>query len=138
MTRRVFPVFAIAMASALSLGCTRGNGPSAETAAPHQAPVVLPDLSSLAESVQRQVRERYALLAQKLGNQSTARAELAAAHGELGRLLMASKFTDEAASCYLHAEALVSDDMRWPYYLGHAYLRKGDRVRAAEDRKSVV
>ena len=141
MKPHLFPAFVIALASAMSLACTRGNGHSAETTAPHKTsgtaagetlpPVALPDLSSLAESVQRQVRGGYVVLTQKLGNKSTTRAELAAAHGELGRLLMASKFTDEAASCYLHAETLDSGDMRWPYYLGHAYLRKGDRVRAA-------
>ncbi len=133
-------VLLITIAPALGLGCSNGNGSPAETAASSQArttpaesapAVVLPDLSSLAESVQRQVRERYASLAQIRGNTSTAPAALAAAYGELGRLFMAAKFTDEAAACYLHAEALAFSDGRWPYLLGHAYLRKGDRVRAA-------
>ena len=93
--------------------------------------VVLPDLSSLAQSVQRQIRERDASLRRLLGDPNTPPAALAPAYGELGRLLMASKFTDEAAACYLHAEALAFSDRRWPYLLGHAYLRKGDRVRAA-------
>jgi hypothetical protein len=34
---------------------------------------------------------------------------------------------DLAVSCYLRAEAKAPDDMRWSYYLGHAYLRRGDR-----------
>ena len=128
MTRHVVPVCVIAIASALGPGCTRGHEPSARATLP---PVALPDLSPLAESVQRQLRERYAVLTRRLASPGTPRAELAAAHGDLGRLLMASKFIDAAASCYLHAEALMADDVRWPYSLGHAYLRKGDRVRAA-------
>jgi tetratricopeptide (TPR) repeat protein len=140
MTRRVLPAAAIVIASLPIAGCTGSNGPAAGPAASREVrkaadetlpAVVLPDLSSLAESVRRQIRERHASLAQKLANRNTAPAELAAADGELGRLFMASKFADEAVSCYLHAEALAPADMRWPYLLGHAYLRKGDRERAA-------
>ena len=140
MTRRSFAVVS-AVALALSPGCSRGDGPPAATTVPTTpvatgaadaaAQVALPDLSSLAPSVQRQLRERYASLEHLRGERTTPAAELAAAYGALGRLLMASKFSDEAAACYLHAEALASGDMRWPYYLGHAYLRKGDRARAA-------
>lgn len=124
MTRRGFPiVIIIIMTWALTAACTRS--------APSVAPVVLPDLSSLAESVQRQIRERYTSLNQKLADAGASRADRAAAYGELGRVLTAAKFGDEAASCYLHAEELAPGDMRWPYYLGHVYLIKGGRGRAA-------
>ena len=119
MRRRAL-AFVIATGLAFGLACTE--------AAPA---IVLPDLSSLAESVQRQIRERDASLRRMLVDGSTSAPALAAAYGELGRLLMASKFSDEAAARYLDAEALVSGDMRWPYLLGHAYLRKGDRAQAA-------
>jgi tetratricopeptide (TPR) repeat protein len=135
------PALGFMIALALSPACMGRDAPPAGTAssadtrptAPAETapPVVLPELSPLAGSVQHQVRERHASLEQMRANQRTPRAELAAAYGSLGRLLMASKFTDEATACYLQAEALAPGEMRWPYYLGHAYLRKGDRVRAA-------
>ena len=139
MIRRAVVVTAIATAWVLGAGCTPSDMPSAEPAASGEtspapatlSPVALPDLSPLAESVQRQLRERYASLAKTLETANASPSEKAAAYGELGRLLMAAKFHDEAASCYSHAEALAGDDMRWPYYLGHAYLRKPDRTRAA-------
>jgi tetratricopeptide (TPR) repeat protein len=140
MTCRVGHAVAIALAWSLSGGCTNA-APSAGAANARDAntapvletlpPVVLPDVSSLAESVQRQVHERDAELAQTLKKAGAPREERAAAYAALGRVLMAAKFSDEAATCYLHAEALASGDMRWPYYVGHAYMRKGDRGRAA-------
>jgi tetratricopeptide (TPR) repeat protein len=104
-----------------------GQTPGRETL----APLVLPDVSALADSVQRQVRDRDARLTQTLGKPAAASDERAAAYGALGQVLLAAKFHDAAASCFLHAEALAPEDMRWPYYVGHAYLRKGDRARAA-------
>jgi tetratricopeptide (TPR) repeat protein len=49
----------------------------------------------------------------------------------MGRLFLAAKLSDQAELCYLHAQALAADDMRWPYLLGHVYLVKGDRASAA-------
>ncbi len=126
MTRRVIALAVIAVASLLGGACARDPEPAAATV----PRVVLPDLSSLAPSVQRQIRERDAGLTTALGNARASRADRAAAYGALGRMLMAAKFSDAAALCYLHAETLQPDDNRWPYYLGHAYLRKGDRERA--------
>jgi tetratricopeptide (TPR) repeat protein len=93
--------------------------------------IILSDLSSLEASVQAQIRDRYARLVEKLQNPAAMSGELAAAYGDLGRLLMAVRFDEQAVSCYLHAQAAAPNDMRWPYFLGHAYLRKGDRDRAA-------
>src|SRR5204863_7405063 len=95
-----------------------------------QAPVVLPDLSGLAESAQRQIRDREAQLRQ-IEHSASPPSKQAAAYAALGRMLMAAKFNDAAASCYLHAETLSPDDMRWPYFAGHAFLRKGERTQAA-------
>jgi tetratricopeptide (TPR) repeat protein len=94
------------------------------------APVSLPDLSPLAESVQRQIRERYAVVSRKLDAPGTPRAELADAYGSLGQVLMAAKFSRDAASAYRHAQALAPDDYRWPYLLGHVFLLQGDRANA--------
>ncbi len=93
-------------------------------------PVVLPDLSALAPSVQQQVRASHGDLTRAI-EANKPPADLAAAYGALGRVLMAARFSDEAILCYRHAEALAGTDPRWSYYLGHAYLRKGDRAAAA-------
>ena len=95
-------------------------------------PIVLPDLSALEPSVQRQVHGRYASLGAELQNPATPPRELAAAYGDLGRLMMAIGLNDLAESCFIRAAATAPGEMRWSYYLGHAYLRKGDRMRAAD------
>src|SRR5262249_7519221 len=66
-----------------------------------------------------------------LRRSGTSPTDQAAAYGALGRMLMAAKFSQEAASCFALAEGLAPEDVRWPYYTGHAYLRSGDRERAA-------
>jgi tetratricopeptide (TPR) repeat protein len=109
----------------LAAACTR----QARVASPE--PIVLPDLSLLEGSVQRQIRNRYQALDVKLLNRATPPTDVAAAYGDLARVLMAVGMNDLAVSCYLHAEAKAPDEMRWSYYLGHAYLRTGDRSRAA-------
>lgn len=137
--RRVVPTGLIVVAWVLAAGCASREEESSVTSRRVQEvtgpqalnPVALPDLSPVSESVRRQVRERYASFTQKLENRSTPRVELAGAYGELGHLLVAAKFSDEAELCYLHAQALMPGDVRWPYYLGHVYLVKGEQARAA-------
>jgi tetratricopeptide (TPR) repeat protein len=137
MSWRVCPLLAIVTLGLTAAACTPAREPSPDTSAPAAsgpgtlAPVTLPDLSALAESVRGQLRERHERLTSVLATESAARTEQASAYGDLGRLLLASRFNDEAALCYEHAEALAPDDMRWPYFLGHVYLRKGERPRAA-------
>jgi tetratricopeptide (TPR) repeat protein len=101
--------------------------------APSTSPglIALPDLSSFEGSVQRQIRNRHTVLDVKLQNPATPQSDLAAAYGDLARLLMAVGMNDLAVSGYLHAEARAPTEMRWSYYLGHAYLRSGERSRAA-------
>jgi len=139
MSQRAAVAVAGCLIAALTVRC-RGGNEAAErpgpTPAPNLAtaqklsPVTLPDLTPLAEPVQRQVRARYASLSHLLDDPSASAADRASEYGALGHLMLAAKFFDEAAACYLHAESLAPADMRWPYYLGHAYLRNGDRARA--------
>lgn len=93
-------------------------------------PVVLPDLSRVEESVQAQVRERYAVLVGKQKDPQTPDADLGKEFGEMGRLLMAAEFRDPAEASLLNAEALDPGEMRWSYYLGYLYRGKGDIVNA--------
>jgi tetratricopeptide (TPR) repeat protein len=63
---------------------------------------------------------------------STPPVDLGNAYGETGMLFMAaSEYLDVAESCFLHAQALVPTERRWPYYLGHLYRTKGDLVKSA-------
>ena len=109
---------------------TSGSAQSAAEAA--RRPIALPDVSRLAASVQTQVRERHAALMARFEDRTTPPADLGAAYGDLGLILMAAEFYQVAASCYLSAQALVPDDARWPYYLGHLYRRQGEPVKAAQ------
>src|SRR5919109_3886944 len=113
--------------STLAGGCTRHS--REREAARHLA---LPDVSRLATSVQAQLRERHSALMAKLGYRTTPAEELDDAYGELGLILMAAEYYEAAASCFLTAQALVPDDARWPYYLGHLYRIKGEAEKAAE------
>ena len=64
---------------------------------------------------------------------ATARREdLVEAYGDLGRLLMASEYLDEAERCFQNAQRLAPDDFRWAYYLGHLARSKGRLPAAVE------
>ena len=129
------PVVAIVLAfAALNVNCApQGEQPSSSSPASATSelpPVVLPDLSPLSSAVRQQVSDQYQAFVQKNTNPSMSPDERAASYGELGELLLAAKLTAEAESCYLHAQALAPDDLRWPYRLGHVYLLKADRGKA--------
>jgi tetratricopeptide (TPR) repeat protein len=108
--------------------CARSQETPAAPAA--LRPVALPDLSRVADSVQRQLRDRYAVLSQKFGN-AVASADRAAAYGELGTLFLAAEYAIEAEACFLNAAALGPEDARWPYLLGYLYRKTGDLTKAA-------
>ena len=88
-------------------------------------PVSLPDLSRASATVQEQLREAHSALTRQLENPRTPPTELAAAYGEMGKLLMAAEFGKAAEPCLLNAQMLAPGDMRWPYYLGHLYKDQG-------------
>jgi tetratricopeptide (TPR) repeat protein len=98
---------------------------------PALRPVPLPDMTGAAEPVQAQLRERYASLTRRVESAGTAAIDLAAAYGEMGRLLIAAEYLDAAEPCFANAQALAPADMRWPYYLGHVYRFKNDPAKAA-------
>jgi tetratricopeptide (TPR) repeat protein len=93
-------------------------------------PVSLPDLSRMEPSVRAQIAAQYETLRGLTDHRTTQPADLARAYGALGGLLLAAESFDAAEPCYLHAEALAPDDMRWPYYLGHVYIGKQQPERA--------
>ena len=142
--RRVVWAGVVMAAWVLAGACTARDGDSSTkltppaTAQSELQPVVLPDLSRLAAPVRRQIDEHYELLARALADRATAPADRAAAYGELGRVLIAAKFTDEAVACYRHAQALAPDEVRWPYYLAYAYLAQGNRAAAVASYERVL
>jgi tetratricopeptide (TPR) repeat protein len=93
--------------------------------------VALPDFSLMQEPVRRQMLQQYSRLASLIGSAPGNNAELGAAYGDMGRLLMAATDFDAAEVCYLNAQTLVPGDKRWPYYLGHIYRVKGPPAQSA-------
>jgi tetratricopeptide (TPR) repeat protein len=88
-------------------------------------------MTGAAESVQAQLRDRYASLQLTVDRSGTPAGELAVAYGEMGKLLIAAEYLDAAESCFANAQALEPGDMRWPYYLGHVYRFKNEPARSA-------
>ena len=120
---------------------SRRNEPKADDRQTLRA-VALPDLSRLEESVQAQLRERYAALTAKQTDPATPAADLGTEYGEMGKLLMAAEFRDPAeavapqcagARAGRHAlavlsRALVQDERGHPE--GDGRLRAGAAVGA--------
>lgn len=125
----------------LATGCTSPEGGASNTPASTSTlssadrrtlqPVLLPDLSRMAESAREQIRQRYASLMQKIEDPRSTIAGLSDAYGETGKLFMAAEKFDAAESCYLNALALAPNDVRWAYYLGHVYRNRSEPVKAA-------
>ena len=88
--------------------------------------VELPDLSNVAPSAQRQIREQHAALTTLASDSATAPVDLSRAFGEMGKLLMAAQYGDAAERCFLNAQTLNTADYRWPYYLAQLYRGRGD------------
>ncbi len=147
MTRRALPAGLTALTwvlASLTGGCVSHDETVSTTSVDQPAPgpealrpVSLPDLSILAAPVQDRVRERYSSLMRRMEN-GTPPDERGNAYGELGLVLMAAGYDDTAASCYLNAQALVPNAVRWPYYLGHLYRIKGEPAKAAESFERVL
>ena len=90
--------------------------------------VPVPDLSRLPASVQAQVRDRYAVLAEKAASPGTSSDDLARAHGDVGLILMAAGYHAAAATSLRNAQALAPREPAWPYYLGQLFLLTSDHA----------
>jgi tetratricopeptide (TPR) repeat protein len=95
-------------------------------------PITLPNLSGAAKTAQAQVRERHAALTATIENQASTDSARGEAYGDLGKLLLAGEFFDSAEACFLNAQTLMPAEMRWPYYLGHVYRKRGNPQTAAQ------
>lgn len=93
-------------------------------------PVTLPDVSKAGPSVQKQLRDGHAALKAKTDTPGISDADLGAAYGDMGMLLMAAEFRDGAEGAFQNAQALAPGDFRWPYYLAHNDRLRGDGVKS--------
>jgi tetratricopeptide (TPR) repeat protein len=117
----------------LALGCMAacdrtGEPPAAKT----RRDVTHPDVSKMSAPVREQMRARFDALDAKV-RASAGDAELAAAYGAVGELLLAARYLDDAEPALLNARDLAPEDPTWPYYLGHLYRLHGalDQASAA-------
>jgi tetratricopeptide (TPR) repeat protein len=107
------------------LACSRrGQEPAA------LRPISLPDLSRASESVKAQLGDGYASLTRTIQDRNAGTLERGTAYGRMGMLLMTAEYRDEAEACFLDAQSLAPDDVRWPYYLAHLYKAKGDAAKS--------
>ena len=93
--------------------------------------ITLPDLARAAPSVQQQLRDMYASLQTRVDAPNTPTDQLALAYGQMGMLLMAAEYREEAEAALLDAQTFNPRDPRWPYYLAHLYKTKGDAPKSA-------
>jgi tetratricopeptide (TPR) repeat protein len=92
--------------------------------------VSLPNLANASAQVRDQLRRQYEELTKKTQNPNSRPAELATAYGEMGMLLMAAEYRDAAEACFLNAQSLAPEVLRWPYYLGHLYKVRGEAAKS--------
>ncbi len=83
------------------------------------SPPALSDLSDLDSSVQQQVRTDYEALERVARDGSPA--DVAEAHGRVGRALLSAERYKAAEPFFAAAAAMNGRDLRWPYYLGHVH-----------------
>ena len=117
-----------ALADSTSVTPDAGAADALEASAP-PPPLELPDLAELPEPVQVQVRERHDALL-RAQSDSVPAAALGEAYGDLGLILMSTRFYDTAAAAFLNAAAEAPGEMRWPYYLAQLYRTTGDQPQA--------
>jgi tetratricopeptide (TPR) repeat protein len=118
----------LVLACVVAAGCGEGSGSSTPNGEALR-PVVMPDLSKMTASVQKQMNDAHATLQAK-NTRATPRGELANTYGELGKILLAGDYREAAEPCFLNAQTLAPEDYRWSYYLGHLYRDNGDLSKA--------
>lgn len=117
--------------SMLVTGCTSEESTSVSlTSSQRLHPVALPDISRLATPVQQQLHDAFTTLTAALEQTGSTDTDRAEHYGQLGRLLLAAELGGIADLCFQHAEHLMPQDHRWPYFLGHSALLLENRTQA--------
>lgn len=84
--------------------------------------VPAPSTEGLEPPVAEQLQEAW----REVRRASSHTADQGAAFGRLGQIYQAYELPELAAPAYRNAAALQPEDPRWPYYLGHLALSRGD------------
>jgi tetratricopeptide (TPR) repeat protein len=92
--------------------------------------VTLPDLSRMDPSVQEQVKQRYQSMLETIKKPGATDEERGRAYGSIGMVLQAGEYYDSAEPAYLNAQALMPQEPRWPYFLGHLHKSEGDTAKS--------
>jgi tetratricopeptide (TPR) repeat protein len=100
---------------------------------PVERPVVLPDLSRVEPSVQKQGKALYEALQAMRTKAGVSPVEKGQAYGNLAMLLHAGEYYEAAEPAYLNAEGLAPADPRWPYLLAHLHKSRGEPDKALAD-----
>jgi tetratricopeptide (TPR) repeat protein len=129
-------VVVLVTAACIATGCNR-TAPAAGQQTRTLLEVNLPDVSKMSAPVQAQMRERFATLERRMA-QHALDADLAAAYGAVGELLLAARYLDDAEPALRNARALAQDDPAWPYYLAQLYRLRGALDQAATSFHQVV
>jgi tetratricopeptide (TPR) repeat protein len=107
---------------AVALAVTGCRGPAAKATL---RDVTLPDMAGLDQSVQTQIRGKYAALTRIREGEGASDAQVGTAFGEYGMLLHAAENLEAAEPAYLNAQALMPSEARWPYFLAHVRRTEG-------------
>ena len=124
---RALAIGVLSAALAVAAACSQ------KPAGPAERPVVLPDLSRVEPSVQKQGRELYDALQAMRNKTGVAAVEKGQAYGTLAMLLHAGEYYEAAEPAYLNAEDLAPADPRWPYLLAHLHKSRGEPDKALAD-----
>jgi tetratricopeptide (TPR) repeat protein len=106
------------------------RAPAEAAPPPGLQPIDLPDLANADAAVRDRIRAQYASVTAVRDSPALAHADLGRAYGELGKLLLAANMLTAAEAALLNAQALLPDDMRWPYYLGHLHRGRNEPAKA--------
>ena len=141
----VFRAFRIALLILIVLALVGCGGTTEEPPAEEAATIPPPTLEALAEVeltglsgvVLDQILETRRSLDEALEGDVEGR-ELGQRFGRMGRLYHAYEFENAALICYRNAEALISQDPRWPYLLGVLLQAQGDATAATAAFRRVL
>jgi len=130
MTRSQLAAPILLAASLVLAAACRNSPPSADaptlTLRDSLRPVAAPELAGVEAGLQERIRSRYASLmllreAPREGVPHVGDDELAAAYGEVGKLLLGAEFLADAEPYLLNARTLAPRELAWPYYLAHVH-----------------
>src|SRR5688500_5915478 len=117
----------ILLAASLAAAASCRNSPrpaDAPSASARDAlrPVATPALTGVEAGLQERIRGRHAsLMLLRDGVTPVSDSELAAAYGEVGKLLLGAEFLADAEPYFVNARTLAPRELAWPYYLAHVH-----------------